>query len=349
MLVTNRLIEGFPQFSFVAMLGEMGREGYSLDPSNPNITVSRLEAMDDGAGGGFTWSGAYRSIKQAAVLADAVDGVVSFSAADKAAVKGFAKTMQAFQLLMVVDVMDDAGAVIEFGSAFSGDPKPLVTRDQALAAIVTLLDQAKTDLDAGGAAFVFPLSAGFASFNTPATFVTFNRALKARVQAYQGSYANLAAAGTGTASYTAALATLAESFLDINAPLSLGPAHTFSAGSGDVGNPLYDPVPRIIYGHPSTLADAKLNGAVQDLRATSKTGPLPGGPKLQNGLPVDSRLLAYPSPGAPLPIIRNEELILIRAEARCRPATRPAHWPTSTWCGNRRVACRRSPLVPGAL
>lgn len=307
-LVGSRALEGIPQWAFTAITGEMGREGYSLDPSNPNITVSRLQAMDQGAGGSAIWQAAYRALKQAAVLTAAVDGLSGFSAAQKAAVKGFSKTIQAQILLAVVDVFDDAGAVIDVNAQFSGDPSPIVTRDQTLARIVALLDEAKTDLTGGGASFPFPLSAGFSGFNTPATFLTFNRALKARVEVYRGSL------GGGATNYNAALTALGESFLNTGASLTLGAFHTFSAASGDQSNPLYDPIPRIIFAHPATLPEAKMNGTTRDLRATSKVGLLPA-PKLVNGLTVDGRLLAYSGPGSATPIIRNEELVLLRAEA----------------------------------
>jgi hypothetical protein len=311
LLVGNRLTEEIPQVAFAAITGELGREGYSLDPSNPNITVTRLQAMDDAfsAGGASVWTAVYRSIKQAAVVVKAVDGVTTYSAAQKSATKGFARTMEAQGLLEVADVMDDAGMVGDFSADFSGDPKPLLTRDQSLARISGLLDSAKTELmAAGNGAFPFPLSAGFSGFDAPVTFLRFNRALKARVETYRGSY------GGGAANFTAALAALAESFVDTTAAMSLGVYHTFSAGSGDKSNPLYDPVPRIIFAHPATLAEAKLNGATKDLRATTKVGLLPQA-KQVNGITVDSKLLMYPSAAAPLAIIRNEELILLRAEA----------------------------------
>ena len=46
-------------------------------------------------------------------------------------------------------------------------------------------------------------------------------------------------------------------------------------------------------------------------------------PKLVNGIPVDSKLLMYPSPGSPLAIIRNEELVLLRAEAHMQTGDLP--------------------------
>jgi hypothetical protein len=301
LLVGSRGVHPFPQFSFTAIAGELGREGYSLDPSNPNITVSRLQSMDQATGAGSLWQAVYRNIKQAAVVIKAVDGVPGFSAQQKAAVKGYAKTLQAMDLLVVVDLFDNAGAVTQFDVDPSAPVPPLDTRDNALKKVSDLLDEAKTDLSGGGTAFPYNLSAGFTGFDTPGSFLKFNRALKARVEVYRTNYA-------------AAITALGESFLDVNAPLTLGPAHTFSSNSGDLSNPLYDPLPRIIFAHPATLTEAQSNAsAVKDLRATGKVVTMTQ--KQVNGVLVNSKFTMYPGPSATIPIIRNEELILLRAEA----------------------------------
>ena len=75
------------------------------------------------------------------------------------------------------------------------------TRPAVYAKIASLLDDATTDLDAAGKAFPFELSSGFTGFDTPKTFRTFNRAIRARVAAY-------------TADYATVLTALGESFLD---------------------------------------------------------------------------------------------------------------------------------------
>jgi hypothetical protein len=64
-------------------------------------------------------------------------------------------------------------------------------------------------LAAGGGAFPFALPSGFTGFETPATFVLFNRALRARVAVYTGDYAG-------------ALTALAGSFLNTGGPLDQG-------------------------------------------------------------------------------------------------------------------------------
>jgi hypothetical protein len=167
---------------------------------------------------------------------------------------------------------------------------------------VQLLDEANTHLGAAGIQFPFQLGGGFAGFNTPATFRRFNRALKARVDVYMGNHA-------------AALTSLAASFLDPNASLDLGTYHAFSTASGDVDNALFDPAGRAILAHPSIVTDAqrKADGSL-DARVERKVTQL-AEPRTVQGVTTDRRFTIYNSPEAPVPIIRNEELILLRAEA----------------------------------
>ena len=115
--------------------------------------------------------------------------------------------------------------------------------------------------------------------------------------------------------FAEALTSLNESFLDPSASLDLGVYHAFSTASGDVTNALYDPSGRAILAHPSIIADAQLkaNGAIDD-RGARKVDPLPAPRTVQN-ITTDQLFTIYNSITAPIPIIRNEELILLRAEA----------------------------------
>ncbi|MGH7443457.1 MAG: RagB/SusD family nutrient uptake outer membrane protein, partial [Longimicrobiales bacterium] len=167
-----------------------------------------------------------------------------------------------------------------------------------------LLDEADADLAAGGDAFPFPLSSGFAGFDTPSTFRQFNRALKARVEVYRGNFAD-------------ALIALDASFIvDDPALLDLGVYHTFSTGPGDDLNELHDPgdSPDIL-AHPSIVADAerRANGDI-DLRVQRKIRTLPETRTVRN-ITTGVAFSIYDALSTPIPYIRNEELILLRAEA----------------------------------
>ena len=147
------------------------------------------------------------------------------------------------------------------------------------------------------------LSPGFAGFTTPTDFAKFNRALKARVEAYRGNYATVLTALNG-------------SFISTTAPLTLGAYQSYSTGSGDTQNALFDPSGRAILAHPSIVTDAENKpDGTPDARLLAKVAQLPD-PHTVQGVTSDRVFTIYNSNTAPLPIIRNEELILLRAEAR---------------------------------
>jgi len=294
------------QNGYVSLLGILGRESYNFDPADPRfITEMLIGPLDGGspAFGGNLFLDPYRNIRNANNLLAAVAKVAELTDVQKSAIRGFAETIQALDYLNVINTRDDLGAPLDVNIAPTAEPAPIVTKADMFAAISSLLDQGLTDLTAGGTEFPFTLSPGFAGFDTPASFSTFNRALKARVEVYRTNYA-------------AALTALSGSFLNTAAPLTLGAYHSFSTGSGDTQNFLYDPAGRAILAHPSIETDAELqpNGSL-DLRVLGKVAHLPDVHTVQ-GISSDLVFTIYNSPSAPLPIIRNEELILLRAEAR---------------------------------
>jgi len=89
-----------------------------------------------------------------------------------------------------------------------------------------------------------------------------------------------------------------------------------SRSPGDATNPLYDPTPTALAAPPSFLSEARLraNGA-PDLRASTKAAVGTRTLSVQ-GVLSNVRITRYASNADPVPIIKNEELILLRAEAR---------------------------------
>lgn len=294
------------QNGYVSLLGIVGRESYNFDPADPRfITEMLIGPLDGGspAFGGNLFAAPYRNIRNANILLGAVDKVVGMSAEQKSAVLGFAKTIQALDYLNVINTRDDLGAPLDVNIGPTAAPAPIVAKAAVLTYISTLLDEGLTALNAGGTAFPFSLSPGFSGFATPADFVEFNRALKARVEVYRGNYA-------------AALTALNASFLDTSAPLTLGAYHSYSTGSGDTQNALFDPTGRAIMAHPSIVTDAELKtDGTRDARVLAKVAQLPD-PRTVQDVTTDRVFSIYNSNTASIPIIRNEELILLRAEAR---------------------------------
>ena len=284
-------------------LGIFGRENYLLSSDDPRVVTELLIGpLQNGGFGGGHFAARYANIRNEHIVLDAVDKVAALTAAEKAGIKGFARTMQALDLLQVIETRDAFGAPIDVNVDPSGTPAPIASRNDVYARVVTLLTTAQTDLQAAGGSFAFPLSPGFAGFGTPAAFLKFNRALRARVAVETNDFAG-------------ALTALSGSFLDTAAPLTLGAYHSFGTGSGDTPNGGFDPTGRTLRGHPSFLADARrrADGSL-DLRAQAKQGQAER-PLTVQGITSDKLVTIYKTASDGIPIIRNEELILLRAEA----------------------------------
>ena len=111
---------------------------------------------------------------------------------------------------------------------------------------------------------------------------------------------------------------MSESFVDTTASLTLGVYHSFSDLPGDEPNDLFDPgtAPDIV-AHPALKTDAQLQpGGALDARYLAKTRDIAS--QTQLGFTTDIAFTLYPQLSSPIPIIRNEELILIRSEANFR-------------------------------
>src|SRR4029078_7990992 len=143
------------------------------------------------------------------------------------------------------------------------------------------------------------LSSGFAGFNDAAGLNKVNRALAARVAVYRKQWA-------------AALIALGGSFYNLNGNFNTGVYHVFGTGSGDQLNPAFFPqnvAGDVRLGHPSYVTDIETN----DDRINKAT--LRNASASYQGLSSNRDVWVYTSSTAPVPIIRNEELILIYAEA----------------------------------
>jgi hypothetical protein len=127
----------------------------------------------------------------------------------------------------------------------------------------------------------------------------FNRALTARVEAYRGNYSNV-------------LTALNASFMDMAGNLTTGVYHTFSLTGADLPNPLFialNQTANVRVAHSSFTANA-LPG---DSRVNKVV--LRDAPREASGLVGTHDVWLYQSNVDKVPIIRNEELILLYAEA----------------------------------
>lgn len=289
----------------------IGRDLYNLDAADPRWITELLVQLDGFSPfGGGHWNPRYRNIKGANIMIESVATAEALSSAEISAATGFAQTMKALDLLAVAETRDIAGTAADAGIS-TEDLAPILCRDNALARIAALLDTAQTSLQAGGSAFPFVLPSGFSGFDTPTTFAQVNRAIKARTELYR--------AKSDASAYTRALTALSQSFVDTTASLDRGVYHVFSLAAGDAANPLYqDPATTNFRAHPSVRQDAEAG----DRRVAGKTQV--GSEKIYQGVGSNIIYTVYDSPTAPIPVVRNEELILLRAQANLGLGNLPA-------------------------
>ncbi len=302
------------QADWVLDAGIIGREAYRFDGSDPRfVTEFLVGPLDPGsrAFGGDHWLEEYVTVRSANNLLNVIGTATALSGAEQNATRGFAETFQALSLLMILDAHTQDSIPLAVNQPVTETPAPYVSNDSAYTYVSALLDSAQAHLASGGAAFPFSLPTGFAGFDTPANFSKFNRALKARVEVYRASMA------CGNPCYTAALTAIGGSFIDTTgaATLNNGVYFDFGTGPGDIPNFLaQDPQTSDNLVHPMLADSAETQtGGGLDARFLAKTVSRPT--RTVSGLTSDRSFQNYPAPGSSMPIIRNEELILLRAEA----------------------------------
>jgi hypothetical protein len=304
------------QNGYVAQLGILGEEIYNFDPADPRfITEMVFGPLDGGspAFGGNLFGQLYANIRTANIMLHAMGNLsdtppLGMSPAEKEATLGYAQTLMAYDLLRALNTRWDNGIPIDVDIDPTGAPAPIVDTSVAFQHIINLLDSAATHLSTvGDAAFPFQMSTGYSGFDRTLTFRKFNRALRARVAVYRNDFAR-------------ALTILVpdSTFIDDGSTFTTGVYHTFTTAPGDSTNNVFDPQARAIVAHPSLQANAQFQdppaNTTPDQRFLSKTTLLPT-THPSSGLASNRAMNVYSGPSAPIPIIRNEELILLRAEA----------------------------------
>jgi hypothetical protein len=274
--------------------------------------VKSLDPTGFASGQFFGW---FQNMRNAVNLITVVEASARPDA-DKAAVRGFANTFRGLDVWYVLLTRDSIGAPYDVPTDPTV-PAPWHTRYEALAFAEQMLDSAAADLGKAGTDFPFAINANFGGFDDVAGFLQFNRAIAARV------YNDHASKGCGATCYQKALTALNASFITTPASLAdlnIGPGHKFSSVSGDILNEYNFTTDAVQFAHrePVDSAQQQTGGAGPDLRVGRKlvalASPRPA-PGSGLGIPAEYRFDIYATTTTPLPIIRNEELLLIRAEA----------------------------------
>ncbi len=301
-----------------------GREYWRIQSSDPRWTADLLTAtLDDNSF--YTtnpYAARYANIKNVNILLEGLRNTTAdFTPEEIASARGFANTIKAHELLMVLNRQYQNGIRVDVNNP--KDLGPFVTYEEGLAAIAELLSEAITDLKEGGSSFPFSIPSGFDTLRPkedrepdstvvvgPVDFMKFVYGLAARVAVYQGDYVT-------------ANNFLQNSFLDPTDALSAGAYMTFSLTGADVANPLFFALNATVanarIAHPSFIADAEMNdtrlGKVVFRRKNNKeTNMLEPNPLTQDNLTGQYDVFVYTSNTASVPIMKNEELLLLSAE-----------------------------------
>lgn len=286
-------------------VGVIGREFYRFSSSDPRLTadlLGRENAVLDNNTFYITipWGARYRTVKNVNIILNALENTTAdFTAQELSATRGFLKTVKAYELLLNLNLTYENGIRLDVN-----DPEnlgPFVSKDQALTAIRGLFVEGATELASGGNSFPFALSAGFSNFSTPGKFLEVNKALSARVAAYQEDYPSV-------------LNFLEDSFLNLSGDQNTGVFYVFSEDQTDLINPVFFPRNASAAGvrivQPNFITDAEAG----DTRVDEKTS-LRDESITFDGLTGNYDFFVYKSRTDDIPITRNAELILLYAEA----------------------------------
>lgn len=298
------------------------RNIYRLDPSEPrylNETIVGTPDRGSFAGGGG-WAGQYVTIRQSNTLLQAATtpapGV--FSVAELAAIRGFAQTFKAIAYYRILEMRDTIGVARQGDDPSNTTPLPIICKKDMNNYIAALLDSANTNLVAAGN-ITFPWSAfptGMFNFGrnyrSVPNFVLFNRGWKGKVNIYRG----LDHQAPQPALFNTAITELTQA-LGGAAPGAVS-GSTFQTGM------YYVFVPAGTEAAPNPYSDTRIgiNPALDSVRAGDTRGT-----KIVNraaaatiqGITLTKTLArSVPSTAnqsAPLPVLRDEELVLLRAQA----------------------------------
>lgn len=327
------------QGSVALELSAFGREGANFTNTEPRFITYDLGITPIPVGGWVTiWEQEYLDIRQAQqILAALPVAQPAYSTTQREALEGVVKTMEALNYLYVIWAHDTLGLAI-MQSPTATAPAPAVCLKDGLAYTIALLDSANAELDsAGSAALPFLVPPGFASVGKSAgpstvqgSFAAFNRALAAKAN-LELAYALARIAGPPTPSTAGspdhgalARADSAASASALYNIAALGPnpagewaydpysvLYDFSAASGDQPNPM-----NAIVGTQAVLDEVPNDqDTVNDLRWKAKFAPNLNAVQTSYNFVASPYIYnMYGSPASPLPIIRDETLVLIEAQ-----------------------------------
>jgi starch-binding outer membrane protein, SusD/RagB family len=301
-------------YPFLVFPGTMSRDIWRMDNSESRFISETLETKP--SPGGFLARGYtlyYANVRAENNLLDAVP-----RAGDKSAISGFVKTLKAQDIYRVLETRDTLGLPVAVEDA--NVVAPIVCKPAVLAYLSTLLDAGYTDLQAavtaGTTTFPATLPTGWTGiggdYSDIANQIKYNRGLKGKIEVYRGLLGNAASFVAARTALDIALA----GDPGTAASLAGGPYYQFSTLSGEYANPLFD---TRVHFTPSVYdslqaGDKRISKIV--VQSTPATITIDG---VTFSTPYDPAISVTSNAAnqtRPIPILKNEELYLLRAQAK---------------------------------
>jgi hypothetical protein len=312
----------YPFYVFPATLA---RDVWRLDNSESRFESETLEGRP--SPGGFVGTRGFpiyfNAMRAAQNLIDAVPkATAEFTSGDKLAITGFVRTLKANDLYRVLETRDTIGLPVALSDPNAAAPAPILCKPKVLAYISSALDSAYGDLQAAKAAgtttFPATLPAGWTSiggdYSKIDNEIKYNRGLKGKIELYRG----LAPGGTAQ-NFTDAKTALDIALAGVPATaagLAGGPYYQFSTLSGEVANPVFDSRIHFTPSVHDSLQAGDLRGSKIITQSTPASLKVDG---VTFTTPYDPAVTVTSNPQnqtRPIPILKNEELFLVRAQAK---------------------------------
>ncbi len=281
-------------FAYLFESGIFARDVYRIDASEPRYVQETLGGNPDPGSftGGGAWAGYYTAIRAGnnVILALPTTATAAFTTAEVNAARGFFRTMKALDYWRVIEMHDSVGATIQTDNTSA--VTDIRCKPAVLSYIAALLDSANTDLTAAGGTTKVPftLPSGFTAFGRDYSLVSnivkFNRGLKGKVDFYRG----LDRTNPTPALFATAITELTQ---------ALGGA---AAGA----------VPKEVGLNP-LVGDSVQAGDTRASKIVPRTALAGFG--LATSITYVGAVASTANQSAPLGILRDEELVLLRAQA----------------------------------
>jgi hypothetical protein len=134
--------------------GIYGREGYNLLGNDPRETGEEIRGPQDPQGrAGGVWALSYQAIRTINAYLAALPNGTGINRGRSVGVGGIRQDHQGVPLLQGRDPVGALGMPLDVDRPITEDPAPFVSFTDAMTAVSALLDEANTDLLAGGGAF----------------------------------------------------------------------------------------------------------------------------------------------------------------------------------------------------